>query len=89
MDKKGIGLAIRQGLNYYLREIGQTCYHFMKWTLLSIFVGAVVGSISSGFAHVLGTVALWRKTFPWLLYLLPLAGVLIIFLYKKFGSTSL
>ena len=86
MDKNSIGLEIKQRVSYYLGEIKQTSYYFVKWSLLSIFVGAVVGIISSGFAHVLSSVAMWRKSYPWLLFLLPLAGVLIVFLYKKFGK---
>lgn len=85
MDKKNIGLAVKQGIRHYLGEIWQTSYHFIKWTLLSIFVGVVIGIISSCFGHVLSTVAVWRQNCAWLLFLLPLAGVIIITLYKKFG----
>ena len=86
MNKKSISLIIKEKAEYYIGEIWQTSYHFIKWSLLSIFVGGLVGVISSGFAHVLSAAANYREGYPWLLFLLPVAGVTIIFLYKKFGK---
>lgn len=86
MDKKTISLMMKEKTKYYLGEIWQTSYHFLKWSLLSVFVGGVVGVISSAFAHVLSKVAFWRQNHLWLVLLLPLAGILIVFLYKKFGK---
>lgn len=86
MDKKNINSMLKEKSQYYIGEIWQTSYHFIKWSLLSIFVGGLVGVISSGFAHVLSAAANYRQGYPWLLFLLPVAGVAIVFLYKKFGK---
>lgn len=86
MDKKKIGTVIREKIGYYTGEIWQTSYHFVKWNVLAIFTGVVIGVISSAFGHALSTVTGWRNKYPWLLFGLPLAGVIIIFLYKKFGK---
>lgn len=86
MDRNKISLVIKEKAEHYIGEIWRTSYHFMKWTLLSMFVGGLVGVISSAFAHILNAVAGYRQTYPWLLFLLPVAGVVIIFLYKTFGK---
>ncbi len=77
---------IKERAEYYTKEIWQTSYHFIKWTLLSILVGGIVGVISSAFAHVLSAMATYRKGYPWFLFLLPIAGIVIVWLYKKFGK---
>ena len=86
MAENKFGFVVKEKIQYYKGEIWQTSYHFVKWSLLSIFVGGVVGVISSAFAHVLSTVAVYRKENPWLLFLLPAAGIVIVWLYKKFGK---
>lgn len=86
MGKKEVGLVVKEKIKYYGGEIWQTSYHFVKWTLLAIFVGGLVGVISSAFAHVLSMAAVYRKENPWFLFLLPAAGVMIVCLYKLFGK---
>lgn len=86
MDKKKIKTVLREKASYYAGEIWQTGYHFVKWSVLAIFVGGIVGVISSAFAYVLSTVAVYRQEYPFLLFLLPVAGLVIVFLYKKFGK---
>ena len=86
MEENKFGLIVKEKIQYYKGEIWQTSYHFVKWSLLSILVGGVVGVISSAFAHVLSTVAVYRKENSWLLFLLPVAGIVIVWLYKRFGK---
>ena len=86
MDKKKIETEVKEKIRYYTGEIWQTSYHFVKWNVLAIFTGVVIGVISSAFGHALSTVTGWRNEYPWLLFGLPIAGVIIIFLYKKFGK---
>lgn len=72
-----------------IREIGQrfcqNAANLIKWLLLAVITGCTVGGISSLFAHVLGQVTALRKANGWMLYLLPAAGLLIVFMYDKFG----
>lgn len=86
MGKSEIKETIKEKVKYYKGEIWQTSYHFVKWTLLSIIVGGLIGVISSAFGHVLSAAAQYRQGYPWLLFLLPVAGVIIVFLYKVFGK---
>lgn len=86
MDKRKIETAIKERVSYYTGEIWQTTYHFVKWNFLAIFTGGIVGVLSGLFGHALSIATGWRKEYPWLMFGLPLAGVVIVFLYKKFGK---
>ena len=79
-------LKLKENLGYYRKEIWQTGYNFVKWNLIAIFIGGVVGVVSSVFGHALTMVTSWRKENPVFLFFLPLAGMVIIFLYRKFGK---
>ena len=86
MAEKKDGLKIRERVEYYKNEIWQTSSNFIKWNFLAIITGGMIGAISSGFGHVLEKVTSYRKEYPWFLFLLPLLGVVIVFLYQKFGK---
>lgn len=86
MTKKKMELKLKENLGYYRKEIWQTGYNFVKWNLIAIFIGGVVGVVSSVFGHALTMVTSWRKENPVFLFFLPLAGMVIIFLYRKFGK---
>lgn len=86
MDKKRIDTVIKEKAEYYKGEILQTSYHFIKWNILAVLTGGIVGVLSSAFGHALSLATDWRKANPWLLFMLPLAGIIIVFLYKKFGK---
>lgn len=54
----------------------------IKWIVFSILSGLIIGTIGSAFYHCIGIVTDMRKEIPWLLYLLPLGGLLIVGLYQ-------
>src|ERR1700710_2681108 len=62
--------------------------HLLKWTLLVLPVSLFVGSIVALFLWLLDKVTFLRFQNGWLLYLLPLAGIAIYFLYKKLGKNT-
>ena len=86
MEKEEIRIKIRDRIQYYIGEICQTAHNFVKWSLLAIATGGIVGVLSSAFGHALSLATSLRKDHPWLLFGLPLAGLVIVFLYKKFGK---
>ena len=86
MKDKNISIKIKEGAQYYLGEIKQTSHNFIKWFFLAVITGGIIGVISSAFGHALSIATSIRKDMPWLLFALPLSGLLIIFLYKKFGK---
>ena len=62
--------------------------HLMKWTLLTIPVALVAGSLVALFLWLLDIVTHLQWQYSWLLYLLPVAGVVIYFLYKLWGKNA-
>lgn len=58
------------------------------WLLLVTPVAMLTGSASALFLWALDRVTTLRFGQPWLLFLLPVAGVVIACLYQRFGSAS-
>ena len=56
---------------------------FLKWMLIAVITGCAVGIISSLFALLLGKVTALRTANSWLIFCLPPAGLLIVFLYRR------
>ena len=63
-------------------------YSFLRWSLLAILVGAVCGLVGTAFHVCVNFATKWRGTLEWLLYLLPLGGVVIVWLYHRLGQSS-
>lgn len=61
---------------------------FIKWIVLGSVVGFLSGTASAFFLKSLNYVTDVRLEHPWLLYLLPLGGVLVSFLYMRYGKNS-
>ena len=55
-----------------------------KWLVLAALVGCVVGPLGGAFGLALNWANATRGAHPWLLYLLPVAGLVIVFLYHRF-----
>ncbi len=60
----------------------------VKWTLLGSAVGSLAGTASAIFLISLAWATQTRLNQPWLLYLLPLAGCAVGWVYAKFGGTA-
>lgn len=59
---------------------------FFKWLLIAVFLGIVIGLLSVLFHYSIDIATEIRQERPYLLYLLPLGGVFIVFLYKLFKA---
>ena len=57
---------------------------FFKWGLLGILMGSLGGLIGAGFHHTLHFVTHLRSENNWLIFLLPVGGLLTVGLYKLF-----
>ncbi len=55
---------------------------FLKWTLLGSLMGAVGGILGAVFHHALHFVTAVRGANPWLIFLLPVGGLLTVGLYR-------
>lgn len=62
--------------------------HLIKWTLIAVPVAAFVGCVVALFLFLLEKATSYRYGHSWLLYLLPLAGLLIWWLYKISGKNA-
>lgn len=59
-----------------------------KWTVIILPVSFVIGSMVAFFLWLLNLSIHYRFEHPWLLYFLPLAGLIIHFAYRFYGKTS-
>lgn len=63
------------------RPFGENVVYFLKWTLISFLLGGVCGTVGGFFSNCVAWVTAFRQGHDWTLYLMPAAGVLIVWLY--------
>ena len=63
-----------------------TLLFLLRWGLICGLIGALAGTASAGFLVALDWVTNWREAHPWVLALLPVAGLLIGLAYHYFGN---
>ena len=62
--------------------LAENIHYFMKWTLISVIIGAAVGMIGAVFGHgVILATKLWQQ-FHWTVFFMTVAGLLIVWLYQ-------
>lgn len=64
-----------------MRQSGKNLVLLIKWMILSIIIGVIVGGVSTAFAHAMNWVTAFRAAHTWLIYLLPVGGLMIVGLY--------
>ncbi len=74
--------ALISELKNYTKSFYSTFRTFIKWLLCGAIIGFVVGFIGSAFHHALEYVTHFRSNNSWLLFLLPLSGIIIVFMYR-------
>ena len=57
-------------------------FTFLTWTILAILIGAVCGLVGTAFHATIEYVTELRMQNPWLLYLLPVFGLILVFSYR-------
>ncbi len=81
--------SVKTIFSTFLRHMGR----FGKWLALALITGLAVGFVSSLFGLGLGAVTAFRGQNPWVIFCLPLAGLAIVWLYRRFlgedGGTNL
>ncbi|HIS32914.1 MAG TPA: chloride channel protein [Candidatus Limivivens intestinipullorum] len=60
-------------------------HSFLQWTGIGILIGCGGGLAGAAFSYAMEGVTGMRESHPWLLFLLPLAGLVIVFLYHRAG----
>ena len=76
-----VGLAVEK-IKQQMKNFAKDIMVFMKWVLLSAVVGLVIGGVGTGFYFCTKAVTEFRETNHWIEWLLPLGGMLIVFLYR-------
>ena len=72
-----------QEFKAYARHVLHTTKSAVTWFLFSILCGALIGTVSAAFAKLIALATGFRMTHGEIIYFLPLAGLLIIFIYHK------
>ena len=57
----------------------------IKWILIGIVSGGVIGGLSTLFGYTIQFVTDFRLQHPWMVFFLPAAGLVIVFLYHSAG----
>lgn len=60
----------------------------LKWTMIVTPISVIVGSAVALFLWSLDRATQARFDFPWLLYLMPVAGFVMVWAYQRFGGRS-
>ena len=61
---------------------------FLKWAILGLLMGAIGGLLGAGFHHALHGVTHLRSEHMWLVYLLPVGGLISVAIYRVLGLRS-
>lgn len=68
-----------------LIKTGKYYLYFVRWIVIAFVLGTLGGVIGTLFHHFIDEVTHVRTEYGWLLYLLPIAGLLIVWLYRVSG----
>ena len=69
-------------VHYYEGRIKKDITTFFKWIILAMLTGVIVGGASSVFAGCIKEVTKFRNGNPWVFLFLPIAGLIIVFMYQ-------
>ena len=76
---------LTKNIKYYINRTLKYLNLFSKWVISATLIGILCGLVGTAFHKCVEFATELRLGTPWLLYLLPLAGVLIAFIYRKTG----
>lgn len=62
-------------------------YYLVKWLFICLLIGSIVGSISAFFLASLNWATNWRESHVWIIWLLPIGGLIIGLFYHYFGDS--
>ena len=72
------------GIGQKLRRLLDHPVVFLRWLLFAVLIGVVAGGVSTAFYYAFEWAVSMRTAHPMLLWLLPVAGVVIVLLYRLF-----
>ena len=69
-------------------DLTAAVWMLLKWLVLATFIGVLVGLIGALFGHTLIWVNKLRALYPFIIFGLPLGGLLIVALYRGMRNTN-
>ena len=85
MNVEGSKKFAKKFIHAYYHKSANHIVKFLKWTVISVITGIVVGGISTLFAFCMNTATQYRTENDYIIFLLPLAGIVTVFLYNIFN----
>lgn len=79
---------MKDNTSFSFKEHFAILKHLSRWTILVIPIALAIGTMVALFLWLLGAAIHFRFDHKWLLFLLPLAGLLIHFIYQSVGKSS-
>ena len=72
----------------YNRTIQQLLLSIAKWSFICILISSIIGSVTAFFLHSLDWVTFLREKHTWIIYLLPMIGFIIGYIYHFYGAEA-
>ena len=74
--------------NTRTKELYTHSIQVLRWIILIVPISIAIGSVIAFFLWLLNLATQFRFTHYWLLYFLPLAGLVIHFIYRYYGQSA-
>lgn len=74
--------------NYVSKDFKFLFIDSLRWLCLSLILGSLVGAASAAFLNLLHLATDYRESHLWIIYFLPLAGLLIGLSYHYYGKEA-
>lgn len=84
-NEKSISKKINLYLLSFFRNYPAIPY-ILKWLIISVIIGSLIGTASAGFLQSLNWVTNYREAHLWIISLLPIVGLFIGLLYYYWGK---
>ena len=75
-------------MSHPLRLNPKHFFHMFRWIIIILPVASLIGALNAFFLWILAEATSTREANTWLLYLLPFAGLVIVYLYNELGKNS-
>lgn len=72
-------------MSQIINELNNDIKYGIKWVLISLVLGSICGMVGALFHHAIDYVTEIREIHNVFIYLMPLGGLLIVFLYHRVG----